>query len=102
MNPQPDFYSREFLEQHIRKTLQFYQPTVFDSAGGFYHFFRDDGSIYNRSTRHLVSSARFVFNYAMASRYFPDLDYRDWVRHGLAYLEQVHCQTSTGGYVWLF
>lgn len=101
MNPQPDFYSREFLEQHIRKTLQFYQPTVFDSAGGFYHFFRDDGSVYNRSTRHLVSSARFVFNYAMASRYFSDLDYRDWVRHGLTYLEQVHRQASTGGYAWL-
>ncbi|HMT93528.1 AGE family epimerase/isomerase [uncultured Thiothrix sp.] len=101
MNKHPDFYCREFLEQHIRKTLQFYQPTVFDPAGGFYHFFRDDGSVYHESTRHLVSSTRFVFNYAMATRYFADLDYSDWVRHGLAYLETVHRQPATGGYAWL-
>lgn len=101
MNKHPDFYSRKFLEQHIRKTLQFYQPTVFDPAGGFYHFFRDDGSVYNASTRHLVSSTRFVFNYAMATRYFAALDYSDWIRHGLAYLETVHRQPDTGGYAWL-
>ena len=101
MSDKPDFYSREFLEQHIRTTLAFYQPTVFDPEGGFYHFFRDDGSVYNTSTRHLVSSTRFVFNYAMATRYFADLDYSDWVRHGLAYLETVHRQANTGGYAWL-
>ncbi|WP_298610958.1 AGE family epimerase/isomerase [uncultured Thiothrix sp.] len=101
MNASPDCYSREFLEQHIRKTLQFYQPTVFDPSGGFYHFFRDDGSVYNASTRHLVSSTRFVFNYAMATRYFADLDYSAWVKHGLAYIETVHRQADTGGYAWL-
>ncbi|TXH66625.1 MAG: AGE family epimerase/isomerase [Thiothrix sp.] len=101
MNKHPDFYSRLFLEQHIRKTLQFYQPTVFDPAGGFYHFFRDDGSVYHASMRHLVSSTRFIFNYAMATRYFADLDYSDWVRHGLAYLETAHRQPATGGYAWL-
>lgn len=95
------FASREFLAQHIRTTLDFYQPKVFDPTGGFKHFFRDDGSIYNASTRHLVSSTRFVFNYAMATRYFPDLNYRDWIRHGLAYLENVHRQAETGGYAWL-
>lgn len=57
-----NFLSRDFLEQHIRSTLHFYQPKVFDPTGGFYHFFRDDGSVYNSSTRHLVSSTRFVFN----------------------------------------
>lgn len=101
MSDKPDFYSRELLEQHIRTTLEFYQPTVFDPEGGFYHFFRDDGSVYNTSTRHLVSSTRFVFNYAMATHYFADLDYSDWVRHGLAYLETVHRQANTGGYAWL-
>jgi mannose/cellobiose epimerase-like protein (N-acyl-D-glucosamine 2-epimerase family) len=95
-----DYFSRNFLEQHIRRTLQFYEPNAFDPAGGFRHFFKDDGSIYNFQTRHLVSSTRFVFNYAMATRYFPDLDYRPWVRHGLAYLEKTHRQ-ATGGYAWL-
>jgi len=101
MTPSPQFASREFLEQHIRTTLGFYQPNAFDPAGGFSHFFRDDGRIYNSHTRHLVSSTRFVFNYAMATRYFADLDYSDWIRHGLAYLEKVHRQPETGGYAWL-
>lgn len=101
MTRTPQLTSREFLEQHIRKTLGFYQPNAFDPAGGFNHFFRDDGSVYNASTRHLVSSTRFVFNYAMATRYFADLDYSHWVRHGLAYLENVHRQPETGGYAWL-
>lgn len=97
----PDFLSSSFLEQHIRTTLAFYQPNVYDPAGGFQHFFRDNGSVFNTHTRHLVSSTRYVFNYAMASLHFPDLDYRHWVRHGLAYLESVHRQPATGGYAWL-
>lgn len=101
IHPPPEFTSREFLEQHIRTSLNFYAPKVFDPKGGFYHFFRDDGSVYNTSTRHLVSSTRFVFNYAMATRHFADLDYRDWVRHGLAYIETAHRQADTGGYAWL-
>lgn len=104
MNPNSkpaQFTRREFLEQHIRTTLNFYQPTVFDPTGGFNHFFRDDGSIYNAGTRHLVSSTRFVFNYAMATRYFADLDYSAWVRHGLTYIETWHRQADTGGYAWL-
>jgi mannose/cellobiose epimerase-like protein (N-acyl-D-glucosamine 2-epimerase family) len=63
----PDFRSRDFLLSHVRDTLAFYAPTARDPSGGFFHFFKDDGSVYDRTTRHLVSSTRFVFNYAMAS-----------------------------------
>ncbi len=97
----PDFASREFLENHIRDTLGFYQPRAYDPAGGFFQHFRDDGSVYDAATRHLVSSARFVFNYAMAERHFSDLDYRDWVVHGLDFLERRHRQPASGGYAWL-
>ncbi len=101
MTTPPNFSSRKFLEQHIRHTLDFYQPKVFDNNGGFYQHFRDDGSVYDASTRHLVSSTRFVFNYAMADRYFADQDYQDWIRHGLRYLEANHFQANSGGYAWL-
>ena len=101
MTTTPEFTSRQFLEQHIRHTLDFYQPNVFDNNGGFFQHFRDDGSIYDASTRHLVSSARFVFNYAMADRYFLDQDYQDWIRHGLHHLEKTHFQPNSGGYAWL-
>ncbi|MEZ5447590.1 MAG: AGE family epimerase/isomerase [Thiolinea sp.] len=100
-----DFGSRDFLETHIRTTLAFYQPHVHDQAGGFFQHFRDDGSIYDAHTRHLVSSTRFVFNYAMAACHFPERAAQDqeWVRHGLRYLEQVHRQPASagGGYAWL-
>jgi mannose/cellobiose epimerase-like protein (N-acyl-D-glucosamine 2-epimerase family) len=70
-------------------------------GGGFYHFFRDDGSVYDLHTRHLVSSTRFVFNYAMAHRHFGGPDYLPMVRHGLAFLRDVHRNPATGGYAWL-
>ncbi|MBK8454392.1 MAG: AGE family epimerase/isomerase [Thiofilum sp.] len=96
----PNFVSRRFLEQHIQTTLKFYAPNVYDAQGGFFQHFRDDGSIYDYETRHLVSSTRFVFNYAMAARYFNEPQYLPWVQHGLDYLHQKHLQPS-GGFAWL-
>ncbi|MGB1257641.1 MAG: AGE family epimerase/isomerase [Thiolinea sp.] len=101
MNTAPDFCQRTFLQQHIRHTLDFYQPNVFDKNGGFFQHFRDDGSIYDANTRHLVSSTRFVFNYAMAEQHFSDSDYKAWIRHGLRHLEEQHFQPGSGGYAWL-
>ncbi len=97
----PDFRDRHFLLDHIRHTMAFYHPRAIDPRGGFFHFFRDDGSVYDRHTRHLVSSTRFVFNYAMASRRFADTDYLQATRHGLAFLRERHRNAATGGYAWL-
>ena len=97
----PDFRDPRFLLDHIRHTMAFYHPRAIDPAGGFYHFFRDDGSIYNAHTRHLVSSTRFVFNYSMAYRRFGDADYLHAVEHGVAFLRQRHRISATGGYAWL-
>jgi mannose/cellobiose epimerase-like protein (N-acyl-D-glucosamine 2-epimerase family) len=97
----PDFRSRDFLLDHIRHTMAFYRPRALDPRGGFFHFFRDDGSVYDAHTRHLVSSTRFIFNYAMAYRQFGDPAYRAALEHGLAYLRERHRNASTGGYAWL-
>ena len=96
----PNFADSKFLTDHIQDTLAFYQPNVFDPEGGFFQHFKDDGSIYDADTRHLVSSTRFVFNYAMAARHLDKPEYLDWVRHGLDYLETRHRQ-SAGGYAWV-
>lgn len=98
----PDFKSADVLTQHIQQTLAFYKPTVFDENGGFFQHFRDDGSIYDAGTRHLVSSTRFVFNYAMAARVLKDDRLLPWVEHGLQYLETAHRQPEhSAGYIWL-
>ncbi|QBE61918.1 AGE family epimerase/isomerase [Pseudoduganella lutea] len=96
----PNFRSREFLLGHIRHTLAFYAPRCSDPDGGFYHFYRDDGTVYDRHTRHLVSSTRFVFNFAMAFRQFGDPADAARMRAGLAFLRCAHRDPRTGGYAW--
>jgi len=96
----PDFRSPAFLRAHIADTMAFYHPRAIDPAGGFFHYFRDDGSVYDERHRHLVSSTRFVFNYAMAYREFGNAEYLQAVHHGLDYLRQVHRDPATGGYAW--
>lgn len=97
---EPDFRSDAFLRAHIADTMAFYHPRAIDPKGGFFHYFRDDGSVYDASHRHLVSSTRFVFNYAMAAREFGNAEYLDAARHGLRYLRDAHRDASTGGYAW--
>jgi mannose/cellobiose epimerase-like protein (N-acyl-D-glucosamine 2-epimerase family) len=99
--PTPEFRSAAFLNQHIQTTMDFYHPQSIDPQGGFFHFYRDDGSVYDASTRHLVSSTRFIFNYSEASRQFDNEQYLTAARHGLDYLRSTHLNPTTGGYAWL-
>lgn len=101
----PDFRTPAALRDHIRQTMAFYHPHCIDPAGGFFHYYMDDGTIYDRSHRHLVSSTRFVFNYAMAANEFREdaalrQQYLDAVHHGLRYLREVHFDPQSGGYAW--
>lgn len=95
----PDFRTSDFLLGHIRHTLSFYEGRCLDPTGGFFHFFKDDGTVYDTRTRHLVSSTRFVFNHAMAYRRFGDPAYQEAARHGLRFLHDAHAQPQ-GGYAW--
>ena len=101
MRQLPDFRSASTLLDHIRHTMDFYHPRCIDPSGGFFHFFKDDGHVYDTSTRHLVSSTRFVFNYAMAYRQFRLPEYLAQVRHGVAFLREVHRHPDNGAYTWL-
>jgi mannose/cellobiose epimerase-like protein (N-acyl-D-glucosamine 2-epimerase family) len=99
---QPPFREARFLTDHIRATMAFYHPRCIDrDRGGFFHFFTDDGTVYDADTRHLVSSTRFIFNYAMAFRRFGDPAYQAAARHGVAFLREAHRNPATGGYAWL-
>lgn len=98
--PLPDFRDAQVLRAHVADTMAFYDPVALDPDGGFFHYFRDDGSVYDASHRHLVSSTRFVFNYAMAAIEFDREDYRERARHGLRYLREAHRDPAGGGYAW--
>lgn len=93
-----DFESRTFLAQHVDRILAFYTPVAFDPKGGFFHYFLDDGTVYERSHRHLVSATRFVFDWAMAYHHSRQARYLDWTRHALAHLETF--RLPSGLYGW--
>ena len=97
----PNFRTTDFLAQHIQTTMNFYHPRAIDPKGGFFHYFRDDGSVYDAHTRHLVSSTRFIFNYSEAARYFGNAEYLAAAHHGLDYLRSAHLNPQNGGYTWL-
>ncbi|MGB1238365.1 MAG: PfkB family carbohydrate kinase, partial [Pseudomonadales bacterium] len=99
-----DFFDPDFLQRHIDHTMAFYHPKCIDTDGGFYHYYKDDGSLYNTSHRHLVSSTRFIFNYAQAAIHCRDENLRESylkaLHHGLDFLETRHYNAATGGYAW--
>jgi mannose/cellobiose epimerase-like protein (N-acyl-D-glucosamine 2-epimerase family) len=101
----PDFRSAEFLREQVLQSIAFYDERALDPTGGLYHFFRDDGTVYDRHTRHLVSSTRYVYTFAMAARHFPAhpraAAWLEAARHALAFVEQVHKDPASGGYTWL-
>jgi len=99
---EPKFKDRDFLIDHIQSIMDFYHPNCIDSEkGGFYQHFKDDGTIYDSKTKHLVSSTRFIFNYSMASINLKNDEYFNLVQHGIDYLRNFHFNKLTGGYSWI-
>ena len=98
----PNFKDKKFLIGHIKSIMGFYHPHCIDNeTGGFFQHFKDDGSIYDLDTRHLVGSTRFIFNYSMAAMQFNNVEYIDAAKHGIDYLREHHLNKDTGGYAWM-
>ena len=99
---QPDFQRRASILAHVRHTLDFYDPRAFDENGGFFQFLKNDGTVYDAHARHLVSSTRYVFLWAMAARHYPaDAPrYLHYTRHALRFVQEAHRNPATGGYAW--
>lgn len=95
-----DFQDTDFLIDHMRKILGFYDPIVVDPTGGFYQNYYDNGDHFAPEFRQLVSSTRMIYNYATAGRFFDKDLYRDYARHGLDYLERIHWREDAQGYAW--
>ena len=96
-----DFRSPDFLRGHIRQTMAFYDPVATDPSGGMYHFFLDDGTVYDERTRHLVSATRFVVTHALLWQLTGEEPYRERMAHAVRFLRAVFLDPATGGYAWL-
>jgi mannose/cellobiose epimerase-like protein (N-acyl-D-glucosamine 2-epimerase family) len=98
----PEFRSNTFLRSHMQEIINFYTPICINEAyGGYYNAFRDDGSIYDRETQHLVSTTRFIFNYCTAFEIFGRQEYLAAAQHGIDYLIVKHLDSQHGGYFWV-
>ncbi len=99
--PPPDFADRDFLRQHALWVMAFYGPQALDASGGFYHFYLDDGRVYDRQTRHLVSATRFVVTNAIAHELGGGAQFLPRTAHALRFIEQGFAQPDQEGFDWL-
>ena len=97
----PDFCSPAFLHGHLRWCMAFYEGRAIDSSGGMYHFYLDDGTVFDARTRHLVNATRFVVTHAMLYRATGETRYRRDMIHALDFLRTAFRDPATGGYAWL-
>ena len=98
----PDFRAPGFLIDHMRRIIDFYHPACLNEAdGGYYNEFRDDGRITDRTTQHLVGTARFVINFALAAGVLGRPNLRDAAAHGVTHLDRAHRDREHGGYFWI-
>lgn len=97
----PDFRAPAFLRRHAAWIMAFYDGRAIDPSGGMYHFYLDDGTVYDAHTRHLVSAARFVVTHAMLFQLGGEARFRDGARHAVAFLRDAFRDPATGGYAWL-
>ena len=88
------------MVDHCRAILDFYEPVAFDFKGGFFQNFLDDGEVFDKTSRHLVSSTRFIFNYAEAFRRGYGSHYAKWATHGINYLFEHHFVPQTSHFIW--
>ncbi|PKF81080.1 N-acylglucosamine 2-epimerase [Vibrio sp. vnigr-6D03] len=96
-----NYRSKSFLKSHIQSVVDFYHPDCIDNKrGGYINQFRDDGSIFDMDTKHLVGTCRFAFNYSLAYLNNGDAQYQKAAEHGVRFLLEHHKQRD-GGYAWV-
>ena len=94
-------YDNHFLKDHINSIIKFYHPICIDSErGGYINQLNDDGEIYDRDTKHLVGTCRFIYNYAVVALLFKEKEYIESCNHGINYLLNYHRQPNRG-FAWI-
>ena len=96
-----NYKNPDFLKNHIKSIISFYHPSCIDNEfGGYINQFRDDGTIYDRMTKHLVGTCRFIYIYSVSSLVLDDKEYKECAEHGFKFLRETHKQAD-GGFAWL-
>jgi len=89
----------EFVRKHAIDIIDFYKPLIKDEKyGGYYCAYLDSGEVFNKEIKDLVSTTRFILNFCFGIFLGEDKDYKDYIRHGLEFLEIIHRDKTNGGY----
>lgn len=95
-----NYLSQDFLLKHSKDILKFYSHRVVDNNGGYFQNYYDNGRLFHKGDKHLVSSTRIIVNYALAAIHFNNKNLLPIAKHGLNFLENIHWQISTQSYAW--
>lgn len=95
-----NYLSQDFLLKHSKDILKFYSHRVVDNNGGYFQNYYDNGRLFHKGDKHLVSSTRIIVNYALAAIHFNNKNLLPIAKHGLDFLENIHWQISTQSYAW--
>jgi mannose/cellobiose epimerase-like protein (N-acyl-D-glucosamine 2-epimerase family) len=98
-----DYADGEWLREHIRAVLDCYYPACLDERhGGFIaQVDTETGEVYDPDSKHLVATARFTRNFALASHLFGDEEWVEAATRGVAFLHEQFRDAERGGYHWL-
>jgi mannose/cellobiose epimerase-like protein (N-acyl-D-glucosamine 2-epimerase family) len=89
----------DFVRDHAIKIIEFYKPLVRDKEnGGYYCAYLDDGEVYDKNIKDLISTTRFILNFCFGIFLGGSEEYKDYIRHGLEFLEIIHRDDINGGY----
>ena len=97
----PNLNSPDFLKQHISWIMSFYSRRALDPSGGMYHYYLDDGTVYDARQRHLVSATRFVITHSMLYELTGEARFLSGLRHALDFMRDAFRDPQTGAYAWL-
>jgi len=89
----------QFVVTHALDIIEFYKPFVKDNEnGGYYCAYLDNGEVYDKEIKDLVSVTRFILNFCFGLFMKGHGEYKDYIRHGLEFLEIVLKDKINGGY----
>ncbi|WP_236039515.1 AGE family epimerase/isomerase [Haloarcula salinisoli] len=98
-----DYSDPDWLRSRIRAILAFYHPTCLDDHhGGFIpQLDTETGAVYDRESKHLVATARFTRNFALAYDRFGEERWAEAATRGVRFLHDQFRDADRGGYHWL-
>ncbi|WP_158228061.1 AGE family epimerase/isomerase [Pseudonocardia sp. MH-G8] len=95
------FREPEAVREHLADILDFWLDARDERHGGYTSQVRSDTTVHDRSTRHLVASARFVVQFSLGALHDAGARFRNAAAEALEFLTRVHRDRRNGGYHWV-